>query len=289
VVAVGEERHLVQKKTWRVSGLMAAGNDVVRTAGYVVVTITLITTFLMVQVTEHGGRSESDEDSKLSGTHGPGAAKTRRHGNGEYDGALTSSSAGLGRVQTVSCKTATTADYTVQCCAEAESDAVHLSALARRPSTSRGEGATSSGKDEEGQSEGGRDESETWHSSESAMSPIPVPRRTGKLHVLVTGGAGYVGSHAALQLLEDGHAVTIVDNLSRGSRGAIEALKKVARPKQLRFVLLDLGNPDRVVELFVSSKFDVVIHFAALAYVAESYMVSVSSLCRRPLFARGNY
>ena len=43
----------------------------------------------------------------------------------------------------------------------------------------------------------------------------------GKLHVLVTGGAGFIGSHASLALLDAGHAVTVVDNLSRGNLGAL--------------------------------------------------------------------
>ena len=47
------------------------------------------------------------------------------------------------------------------------------------------------------------------------------------MNVLVTGGAGYIGSHAALRLLEDGHAVTIVDDFSRGNRGAVAALREI--------------------------------------------------------------
>lgn len=46
----------------------------------------------------------------------------------------------------------------------------------------------------------------------------------GKLHVLVTGGAGFIGSHATLRLLEEGHAVTTIDNLSRGNPGAIQTI-----------------------------------------------------------------
>ena len=44
----------------------------------------------------------------------------------------------------------------------------------------------------------------------------------GKLHVLVTGGAGFIASHAALMLLEHGHTVTTIDNLSRGNMGALK-------------------------------------------------------------------
>ena len=60
-------------------------------------------------------------------------------------------------------------------------------------------------------------------------------------HILVTGGAGFIGSHATLRLLEDGYAVTIVDNYSRGNRGAIEALRKLAPKNKLRVVDGDLG------------------------------------------------
>ena len=48
------------------------------------------------------------------------------------------------------------------------------------------------------------------------------------MHVLVTGGAGFIGSHATLRLLEEGHAVTTIDNLSRGNLGAIHTLQNIA-------------------------------------------------------------
>ena len=47
-------------------------------------------------------------------------------------------------------------------------------------------------------------------------------------HVLVTGGAGFIGSHATMRLMDEGYAVTIVDNYSRGNPGAIAALRKMA-------------------------------------------------------------
>eukprot|EP00899_Mesostigma_viride_P020333 jgi/Mesvir1/28300/Mv04822-RA.1 len=93
-----------------------------------------------------------------------------------------------------------------------------------------------------------------------------------KLHILVTGGAGFIGSHACLQLLELGHRVTVVDNLSRGNVGAIRELEKIATPGQLRFVLVDLGDKSALMDVFANTDppFDVVMHFAALAYVGES-------------------
>ncbi len=86
-------------------------------------------------------------------------------------------------------------------------------------------------------------------------------------HILVTGGAGFIGSHAALRLLEAGHRVTIVDNLSRGHRAAIEALSHIA-PDRLRFVEADLRATGPLTAALRGV--DLVLHFAALAYVGES-------------------
>jgi UDP-glucose 4-epimerase len=87
------------------------------------------------------------------------------------------------------------------------------------------------------------------------------------MNVLVTGGAGYIGSHAALRLLEGRHAVTIVDDLSRGHRGAIEALRTVG---DLHFEECDFGDRDRMTALMQDRRIELVMHFAALTYVGES-------------------
>jgi UDP-arabinose 4-epimerase len=69
----------------------------------------------------------------------------------------------------------------------------------------------------------------------------------GVTHVLVTGGAGYIGSHAALRLLKDSFRVTIVDNLSRGNMGAIKVLQNLfSEPGRLQFIYADLGDPKAV-------------------------------------------
>ncbi|CAH9077134.1 unnamed protein product [Cuscuta epithymum] len=93
----------------------------------------------------------------------------------------------------------------------------------------------------------------------------------GVTHVLVTGGAGYIGSHAALRLLKDSYRVTIVDNLSRGNLGAIKILQELF-PEQgrLQFILADLGDAKMVQKIFSENAFDAVMHFAAVAYVGES-------------------
>nr|GMD06266.1 UDP-arabinose 4-epimerase 1-like [Ipomoea batatas] len=93
----------------------------------------------------------------------------------------------------------------------------------------------------------------------------------GVTHVLVTGGAGYIGSHAALRLLKDSYRVTIVDNLSRGNLGAIKILQALfPEPGRLQFIYADLGDAKAVHEIFSQNAFDAVMHFAAIAYVGES-------------------
>ncbi|KAF0892564.1 hypothetical protein E2562_016861 [Oryza meyeriana var. granulata] len=95
----------------------------------------------------------------------------------------------------------------------------------------------------------------------------------GVTHVLVTGGAGYIGSHATLRLLRDNYRVTIVDNLSRGNMGAVRVLQRLfPEPGRLQFIYADLGDAKAVNKIFSENAFDAVMHFAAVAYVGESTM-----------------
>src|SRR5436305_13078316 len=79
--------------------------------------------------------------------------------------------------------------------------------------------------------------------------------------ILVTGGAGYIGSNTTLQLLDAGYDVVVVDNLSRGNRNAVE-------PGRLRVV--DLVDTDGLVRVMTEKPCDAVIHFAAFIAVGES-------------------
>lgn len=81
------------------------------------------------------------------------------------------------------------------------------------------------------------------------------------MRVLVTGGAGYVGSHAAKQLTKSGHDVVIADNLAEGHRAAAG---------KLPFVSVDLLDRERVVAAMREHKIEAVMHFAAFAYVGVS-------------------
>ena len=89
-------------------------------------------------------------------------------------------------------------------------------------------------------------------------------------HVLVTGGAGFIGSHAALALLESGSRVTVLDNLSRGNMGAYRVLEGEATRKQIQFWNVDLGDKESLCRNLKRSSVNVVMHFAAIAYVSES-------------------
>jgi UDP-glucose 4-epimerase len=82
------------------------------------------------------------------------------------------------------------------------------------------------------------------------------------MNVLVTGGAGYIGSHAVKQLLDAGHRVAVIDNLFRGHRPAVDA--------RARFRDMDLGDTADIAALLTSVQIECVMHFAALAYVGES-------------------
>jgi UDP-glucose 4-epimerase len=89
------------------------------------------------------------------------------------------------------------------------------------------------------------------------------------MRVLVTGGAGYIGSHACKRLLEDGHHTVAVDDLSRGHRAPMDLLA-AAHPGAFAFEQCTLGDRLRVKALLDEHNIDTVMHFGALAYVGES-------------------
>ena len=82
------------------------------------------------------------------------------------------------------------------------------------------------------------------------------------MKILVTGGAGYIGSATAGQLLQAGHRVTVLDDLSRGHREAV--------PEGAELVVADLADRERLDRLFREAGFDGVMHFAAFIEAGES-------------------
>ena len=82
------------------------------------------------------------------------------------------------------------------------------------------------------------------------------------MNVLVTGGAGYIGSHAVKRLIEAGHSVVVLDNLNRGHKEALH--------EQAQFEHMDIRDTEAVTDMVHRCGIEAVMHFAALAYVGES-------------------
>lgn len=89
------------------------------------------------------------------------------------------------------------------------------------------------------------------------------------MNVLVTGGAGFIGSHTAMALIDAGHDVTLLDNLSGSSVGAVRALRRLAG-REVRFRRGDIRDAAFLDAVFEEGALDAVMHFAALKAVAES-------------------
>ncbi|XP_043720014.1 bifunctional UDP-glucose 4-epimerase and UDP-xylose 4-epimerase 1 [Telopea speciosissima] len=91
--------------------------------------------------------------------------------------------------------------------------------------------------------------------------------------ILVTGGAGFIGTHTVVQLLNLGFNVSIIDNLDNSVEEAVNRVRNLVGPdlsKKLEFHLGDLRNKGDLEKLFSQTKFDAVIHFAGLKAVGES-------------------
>ena len=89
------------------------------------------------------------------------------------------------------------------------------------------------------------------------------------MQILVTGGAGYIGSHTCVELLGAGHDVVVVDNLSNSSPRALERIHQISG-REVIFRELDLNDRLGLDAVFAEFEFDAVIHFAGLKAVGES-------------------
>ncbi len=89
------------------------------------------------------------------------------------------------------------------------------------------------------------------------------------MKILVTGGAGYIGSHTTLALLEKGHEVVVVDNLSNSSSESIRRVEEISG-KKVEFHKVDIRDRIALDGIFGQDQIDAVIHFAGLKAVGES-------------------
>lgn len=87
--------------------------------------------------------------------------------------------------------------------------------------------------------------------------------------VLVTGGAGYIGSHTCVELLNNGYEVVVVDNLCNSHEESLNRVRKITG-KDVVFVKADVRDEEALEKVFSSYKIDCVIHFAGLKAVGES-------------------
>jgi UDP-glucose 4-epimerase len=87
--------------------------------------------------------------------------------------------------------------------------------------------------------------------------------------ILVTGGAGYIGSHTCLELLNAGHDVVVVDNLDNSNRESLRRVRDLAG-RDLTFHLVDVCDREALAKVFEAHSFAAVIHFAGLKAVGES-------------------
>lgn len=109
------------------------------------------------------------------------------------------------------------------------------------------------------------------------------------MRILVTGGAGYIGSHTCLELLSRGHEVVVVDNLKNSHKKALDRVTELAG-KALVFYDYDVCDESLMEEVFSKHEIDCVIHFAGLKAVGESVgipldyyqnnLISTMTLCR---------
>jgi len=89
------------------------------------------------------------------------------------------------------------------------------------------------------------------------------------MSILVTGGAGYIGSHTCIELLNAGYEVVVLDNLYNSSEKALERVEQITG-KKVTFYKADILDKEAMNEIFDKEDIDSVIHFAGLKAVGES-------------------
>lgn len=102
------------------------------------------------------------------------------------------------------------------------------------------------------------------------LQPTGTPaHHVPTMKILVTGGAGYIGSHTCVELLKAGHQAVVVDNLCNSSVESIRRVEQITG-QEIRFFEIDLRDDRQLDHVFADQTYDAVIHFAALKAVGES-------------------
>ena len=99
------------------------------------------------------------------------------------------------------------------------------------------------------------------------------------MNILVTGGAGYIGSHTLVELLNNGYNCVVVDNLSNSKIEVIDKVEKITN-KKIKFYQIDILDKEKLRKVFEENKIDACIHFAGYKAVGES--------CKKPLMYYSN-
>lgn len=89
------------------------------------------------------------------------------------------------------------------------------------------------------------------------------------MKILVTGGLGYIGSHTTVELINNSHVVTIVDNLCNSKLTTLDQIEKITGQRP-RFFHIDVTEETPLEEVFRENSFDGVVHFAGFKAVGES-------------------
>lgn len=90
------------------------------------------------------------------------------------------------------------------------------------------------------------------------------------MHILVTGGAGYIGSHTLIELYNAGHTAVVVDNLSNSNPESLRRVAAILGISAIPFYEVDIRDAEGLQRVFAEHKFDACIHFAGLKAVGES-------------------
>jgi UDP-glucose 4-epimerase len=94
------------------------------------------------------------------------------------------------------------------------------------------------------------------------------------MNILLTGGAGYIGSHTAIEFIEAGHSVVIVDNFLNSNYLAVKRIEEVSQQK-ITFCNIDIADIVELDKVFCKHKIDAVIHFAGMKAIGESVQIPV--------------